>query len=679
MVRGSARRRSARQVFDLADYEQALRAAGSRAELSALLGGKGANLAEMMSLGLPVPPGFVITTTACKAFLAAGGRTPGWLWPQVEAALLQLERATGKRLGDVDRPLLVSCRSGARFSMPGMMDTVLNLGMTDAVAASLARATGDERFAYDAYRRFVQMFGRVVLGVPDEAFEGPLETCRAQRAVSNDAELPAGDLRALVGTFRDAVERHTGAPFPSDPHRQLRLAVEAVFKSWNGKRAFDYRQAAGIPHDLGTAVNIVAMVFGNMGPTSATGVATTRNVTTGEPEIEGDFLVNAQGEDVVSGTRATLPIAAMREWQPALWREFCKHCTRLERHFRDVQDVEFTVEAGRLWMLQTRNAKRTAQAAIRIAVELAREKRIHRREAVLRVQPEHVDHFLHPQFTAQARSAAKAEGKLLVTGLNVSPGAAIGQVAFDADTAEQWAKRDGKKVILVRPETRPEDVHGLLAAQGVVTSHGGRTSHAALVARQFGKPAVVGALQLVVDPGSGRMSGPGGVVVAAGDWLSIDGTTGEVFIGELPTVVPDVADPFLLQLLGWADTERRLGVRANADYPHDAERARGFGAEGIGLCRTEHMFFAEDRIAAVRRMILADNERQRAAALDELLPAQREDFIGIFTAMDGLPITIRLLDPPLHEFLPHEHEQQVALARSLGWEHSAVADRVRQL
>ncbi|MGB3965413.1 MAG: pyruvate, phosphate dikinase [Planctomycetota bacterium] len=657
VVRRPLRSTRARQVFDLADYEQALRAAGSRAELSALLGGKGANLAEMTSLGLPVPPGFVITTIACKAFLAAG-RMPAWLWPQVEGALAQLERATGKRFGDVERPLLVSCRSGARFSMPGMMDTVLNLGMTDAVAASLARATGDERFAWDSYRRFVQMFGRVVLGVPDAAFEGPLQQCRARRGVTNDAELPAADLRALVDTFRAAVERHTGAPFPAEPRRQLRLCVEAVFRSWNGKRAFAYRQAAGIPHDLGTAVGIVAMVFGNLGQTSATGVATTRNVTTGEREIEGDFLVNAQGEDVVSGTRATLPIAAMQQWQPKLWRQFCQLCTKLERHFHDVQDVEFTVEQGKLWMLQTRNAKRTAQAAIRIAVELAREKRISRQEAVLRVQPEHVDHFLHPQFTAAARTAAKAKGLLLVTGLNVSPGAAIGQVAFDADTAEQWAKRDGKQVILVRPETKPEDVHGLLAAQGVVTSHGGRTSHAALVARQFGKPAVVGALQLAVDPAAGRMTGPGDVVVAAGDWLSIDGTTGEVFVGKLPTVVPDVADPFLLQLLAWADAERRLGVRANADYPHDAERARRFGAEGIGLCRTEHMFFEAERLPIVQAMILAKNAEERAPHLARLLPLQRADFAGLFRVMDGLPVTIRLIDPPLHEFLP-DHDRLV--------------------
>ncbi|MDO8349439.1 MAG: pyruvate, phosphate dikinase, partial [Planctomycetota bacterium] len=643
-------------VYPFTDYDKALRAAGSRDALLGLLGGKGANLAEMTSLGLPVPPGFVITTVACKAYLAGRGGFPAGMWEQVESALRQVERATGRKFGDSKKPLLVSCRSGAKFSMPGMMDTVLNLGMTDAVAESLARASGDERFAFDAYRRLVQMFGRVVLGVPDEAFESLLKEQRRLRKVTNDAELPAADLRALTAVFREVIRQHTGKPFPSEPMQQLRLAVEAVFRSWNGKRACDYRNAAGIPHDLGTAVNIVAMVFGNMGQDSATGVATTRNVTTGENEIEGDFLVNAQGEDVVSGTRATLPIAAMGKWQPKLWKEFRRYCQLLEKHYRDVQDVEFTVEAGKLWMLQTRNAKRTAQAAIRIAVELAREKRITRQEAVLRVQPEHVDYFLHPQFASEARRAAKSGGKLLATGLNVSPGAAIGQVAFDADTAERWAKQDKKNVILVRPETKPEDVHGLLAAQGVVTSHGGRTSHAALVARQFGKPAVVGVLHLDVDVAGRRMTGPGGTVVAEGDWLSIDGTTGEVFTGQLPTVVPDVADEHLLQLLGWCDAERRLGVQANADYPRDAERARKFGAEGIGLCRTEHMFFESERLPVVQALILAKDEAERAVHLAKLLPLQRSDFDGLFRAMDGLPVTIRLIDPPLHEFLP-DHDK----------------------
>ncbi|MBX3464027.1 MAG: pyruvate, phosphate dikinase [Planctomycetes bacterium] len=650
-------------VFGLADYPKALRAAGSRDALSSLLGGKGANLAEMTSLGLPVPPGFVITTAACKAFLAGRGALPRGLWEEVLGALRKLERATGRRFGDAKRPLLVSVRSGARFSMPGMMDTVLNLGMTDAVAASLAAEAG-ERFAFDAWRRFVQMFGRVVLGVPDEAFESLLAERRRQRGATNDSELGADDLRELTGRFLDVVQQHTKAPFPRDPRQQLRLSVEAVFKSWNGKRAFDYRKAAGIPHDLGTAVNVVAMVFGNMGQDSATGVATTRDVTTGADEIEGDFLVDAQGEDVVSGTRTPRPIADLATWRPKLWREFRRHCERLERHYRDVQDVEFTIERGTLWMLQTRNAKRTAQAAIRIAVDLAREKRITRQEAVLRVQPEHVDYFLHPQFHADARREAKAKGQLLTTALNVSPGAAIGQAVFDADTAERWARQEGKQVVLVRPETKPDDVHGLLAAQGVVTSRGGRTSHAALVARQFGKPAVVGALQLEVDPARRQLTGPGGVVVREGDWLSLDGTTGEVFTGQLPTVVPDVADPHLVQLLAWADAERRLGVQANADYPRDAERARRFGAEGIGLCRTEHMFFEADRLPIVQAMILARDAADREQHLAKLLPLQRADFAGLFRAMDGLPVTIRLLDPPLHEFLP-DHEKLLRATASL--------------
>jgi len=642
-------------AFHFAQYDKALRAAGSRDELSSLLGGKGANLAEMTSLGLPVPPGFVITTVACKAFLAGRGKFPPGLWDEVEAALRTLERTTGKRLGDARRPLLVSVRSGARFSMPGMMDTVLNLGMSDAVAAHLAEA-GGERFAYDAYRRFVQMFGRVVLGVPDEPFEALLAERRQRRAATNDSELSADDMRELTAQFHDVVQKHTGKPFPRDPNQQLRLAVEAVFQSWNGKRAFDYRKAAGIAHDLGTAVNIVAMVFGNMGADSATGVATTRDVTTGENEVEGDFLVDAQGEDVVSGTRTTRPIQDLAEWRPKLWREFRRYCQLLERHYRDVQDVEFTIEQGKLWMLQTRNAKRTAQAAIRIAVDLARERRITRQEALLRVAPEHVDYFLHPQFDAEARREAKTTGQLLTTGLNVSPGAAIGQAAFDADTAERWARQEHKQVVLVRAETKPDDVHGLLAAQGVVTSHGGRTSHAALVARQFGKPAVVGALQLTVDQKARQLTAPGGIVVKEGDWLSLDGTTGEVFQGQLPTVVPDLADEHLVQLLAWADAERRLGVQANADYPRDAERARRFGAEGIGLCRTEHMFFEAERLPIVQAMILAEDADERVQHLAKLLPLQRADFAGLFRAMDGLPVTIRLLDPPLHEFLP-DHDR----------------------
>jgi pyruvate,orthophosphate dikinase len=621
-----------------------------RASMRDLLGGKGANLAEMTRLGLPVPPGLIVTTEACNAYLAAGG-FPRGMWEQVEQALGRVERLAGRRLGDPANPLLVSCRSGARFSMPGMMDTVLNIGMNDAVAAALAERTGDSRFAYDAYRRLVQMFGTVVLGLPDEPFEAVLAARRAKHGVANDADLAAETLREITTAFKALVRRHAKRDFPEDAREQMRLATEAVFRSWNGKRAIDYRNAAGIAHDLGTAVNIQTMVFGNMGADSGTGVVTTRNVTTGAPEMEGDWLTNAQGEDVVAGTRATRRIAELKTAMPRIYAEFSRICRNLERHYRDVQDVEFTIERGKLWMLQTRDAKRTAQAAVRIAVELAGERRITREEAVLRVTPEHVDFFLHPQFDAKEKTAAKARGDLIATGLNVSPGAASGVLAFDADTAERWAVQDKKAVVMVRPETKPDDVHGMLAARGILTSRGGRTSHAALVARQFGKPAVVGVAAMDVDAAARRFT-VGGRVFREGDAVSIDGTTGEVFAGALATVVPEFDDPYLAKLLGWADRFRRLGVWANADYPRDAARARQYGAEGIGLCRTEHMFFETERLPLVQQMILARSDEERAAPLAQLLPVQREDFVGLFRAMDGLPVTIRLIDPPLHEFLP---------------------------
>ena len=658
------RGKSVQHVYRFDEIQKALKAAGDFEGLKALLGGKGANLAEMTRLGLPVPPGFVVTTAACNAFLGAGGEFPAGMWEQVLAALAATERAMGRRFGDPRNPLLVSCRSGAKFSMPGMMDTVLNLGMNDAVAEAMAKLSGDERFAWDAHRRLVQMYGRVVLGVADEHFEHLLAKARKEHGVTSDSELPAAVLRDLTRRFREVVKAQSGTEFPTEPVEQLRLAVMAVFRSWNGKRARDYRNAAGIPHDLGTAVNVVAMVFGNLGSNSGTGVATTRNVSTGEKEIEGDFLVNAQGEDVVSGTRTTLPVAQMGKLLPKQWKELQRIARKLEDHYREVQDIEFTIEQGRLWMLQTRNAKRTAQAAIRIAVDLANEKRITRQEALVRVSTEHVDYFLHPQFDADKRAAAKASGQLLASGLNVSPGAAIGQVALDADTAERWALQDKRKVILVRPETKPDDVHGILAAEGVVTCRGGRTSHAALVARQFGKPAVVGVLSLDVDLANRCVRGPGGLVVEEGDWVSIDGASGEVFRGKLETVVPDVADKHLLQLLAWADAERRLGVWANADYPRDAERARRFGAQGIGLCRTEHMFFESERLPIVQAMILAKDEAERAQHLARLLPMQRSDFAGLFKAMDGLPVTIRLIDPPLHEFLPN-HDKLLGETREL--------------
>jgi len=637
------------------------------ASMKALLGGKGANLAEMTSLGLPVPPGLVLTTRACNAYLAGGGLSTA-MWEQTLAALAKVERATGKKFGDPRKPLLVSCRSGARFSMPGMMDTVLNIGMNDAVAESLAAQTKDPRFAYDAYRRLVQMFGTVVLGLADEPFEEVLARFRAQHNVANDADLSAEDLRAIAAEFKAIVAARSGAPFPTEPLAQLRAAIEAVFKSWNGKRAIDYRNAAGIAHDLGTAVNIQTMVFGNLGADSGTGVVTTRNVTTGEPEIEGDWLTNAQGEDVVAGTRTTKRIASLADEMPAIWKQFTRICTKLEKHCRDVQDLEFTIERGKLWMLQTRDAKRTAQAAVRIAVDLVGERRITRAEALRRVSPEHVDHFLHPQFDPAAIKAAKARGDRIATGLNVSPGAASGVLAFDADTAERWATKDRKAVIMVRPETKPDDVHGMLAAKGILTSRGGRTSHAALVARQFGKPAVVGASAIAVDV-EARQFTVGGRTFREGDFVSIDGTAGDVFAGEIPTVVPDFRDPYLIKLLGWADDVRKLGVWANADYPRDAIRAREYGAQGIGLTRTEHMFFETERLPIVQRMILATEDSERDAALAELLPIQREDFVGLFRAMDGLPVTIRLIDPPLHEFLP-SHDDLLREVTEMETRHS---------
>jgi pyruvate, orthophosphate dikinase len=657
-MKKSSGRKAAKYVYAFSELRLAERAAGSADAVRALLGGKGANLAEMVKLGMPVPPGFVITTEACRAYLAAKERFPKGMWTQVVAALGALERASGRKFGDPGNPLLVSCRSGAKFSMPGMMDTVLNIGMNDEVAQGLVQLTGDERFVFDAYRRLLQMYGSVVLGVPGKAFEELLAEQRARRGVWNDAELLAEDLKTVTAGFKRIIQEHAGRAFPADPLEQLELATMAVFRSWNGKRARDYRKAAGIPHDLGTAVTIVTMVFGNLSADSGTGVAASRNVTTGENQLEGDLLMNAQGEDVVSGTRITLRIAELARRMPTLDAEL-RHIARvLERHYRDVQDIEFTIERGKLWMLQTRGAKRTAQAAIRIAVELAKEKLITRAEAVRRVTPEHVDYFLHPQLDAAARARAKDEGAMIAEGLDVSPGAAIGQIVFDADSAEHWAKQLKKKVILVRPETRPEDVHGMLAAQGIVTSRGGRTSHAALVARQFGIPAVVGAVSLEVSAERRQMRTSSGRVLKEGEWVSIDGGTGEVFCGALETVVPDVTNPYFRQLLSWADGFRRLGVWANADYARDAERARRFGAEGIGLCRTEHMFFEAERLPIVQSMILAPDAQKRAGPLAKLLPMQRADFVALFKAMDGLPITIRLIDPPLHEFLPRRDELQ---------------------
>ncbi|MEJ2561981.1 MAG: pyruvate, phosphate dikinase [Anaerolineales bacterium] len=642
-------------VFMFDEVDQAEKKAGSWEGVRALLGGKGANLGDMTRIGAPVPPGFTVTTEACNAYLKAGNKFPEGLWDQVLEAMKEVEKKTGKKFGDPKNPLLVSSRSGAKFSMPGMMDTVLNIGLNDETAAGMIELTKDPRFVYDSYRRLVQMFGTVVMGVSDEPFEEVITEYRKKRGVETDAELSAEDWKEITEKFKKIVKENTGKEFPTDPYEQLRMATEAVFASWNGKRAVDYRNGAGISHDLGTGVNIQTMVFGNMGDDSGTGVATTRNITVGTKDVEGDFLINAQGEDVVAGIRQTLEIEELKKKMPKIYEQFEDILQNLENHYHEVQDVEFTIEHGKLWMLQTRDSKRTAQAAVRIAVDLTDEGLISKEEAVKRISPDQVDFFLHPQFDPKAKKAAAAAGKKIAEGLNVSPGAAVGQIAFDADTAEKWAKEDGLEVIMVRPETKPDDVHGMLAANGILTSRGGRTSHAALVARQFGKPAVVGCSALELDLFERQMT-VDGKVIKEGDWVSIDGTLGEVYLGQLDTVVPDINDPYLIKLLSWADDIRRLGVYANSDYPRDAQRARDYGAQGIGLCRTEHMFFETERLPFVQQMILAKTDKEREDALTKLLPFQRSDFEGLFRVMDGLPVIIRLIDPPLHEFLPSHDE-----------------------
>ncbi len=649
-------------VYLFSEVEAAEKAVGgSWAGVRALLGGKGANLAEMTRIGVPVPPGFTVTTEACNAYLAASNEFPEGMWEQELEALRAVEAETGKSFGDPNNPLLVSCRSGAKFSMPGMMDTVLNIGLNASVVEGMILRTGDARFAYDLFRRLVQMFGSVVLNVPDEVFEAVITNQRKVAGVESDSNLKADDWKVVTTKFKEIVKTFTGKEFPTDPYEQLRLATEAVFRSWNGKRAIDYRNAADIPHDLGTAVNIQTMVFGNTGDDSATGVAMSRNASTGEPEIEGDFLVNAQGEDVVAGIRITQPIEDLKRLMPTLYNEFEEISRRLEGHYRNMQDMEFTIEHGKLWLLQTRDGKRTAQAEVRIAVDMVDEGLITQEEAVRRVKPAQVDFFLHPQFD----QAVLRESNPIAEGLNVSPGAAVGMVAFDADLAEKWAKQDGREVIMVRPETKPDDVHGMLAARGILTSRGGRTSHAALVARQFGKPAVVGVNELEINLVAREMTlemGTEVLVIKEGDWISIDGTTGRVYQGKMPTVVPDINNPYLIKLLSWADEIRKLGVWANADYPHDAARAREYGAQGIGLCRTEHMFFETERLPIVQQMIMAKNATERNEAIEKLLPFQRGDFEGLFRVMDGLPVIIRLIDPPLHEFLPTFEELVGSLA-----------------
>jgi pyruvate, orthophosphate dikinase len=643
--------------------------ADGRAEMKNLLGGKGANLAEMCSLGLPVPPGFTITTEVCTYYYAHGNQYPADLTAQVDSALRLMEQRVGRRFGDVAKPLLVSVRSGARASMPGMMDTVLNLGLNDATVKGLEAESGDARFAYDSYRRFIQMYGNVVLGVEHHDFEHVLEHQKNAIGVEADTDLSADDWKAVIKGYLKVVEQATGKPFPQDPAEQLWGAISAVFGSWMNQRAITYRRLNDIPADWGTAVNVQAMVFGNMGADCATGVAFTRNPSTGENAFYGEYLVNAQGEDVVAGIRtpqhltikgktengSTLP--AMEEVMPDVFHQLDAVRLRLEKHYRDMQDIEFTVQQGKLYMLQTRNGKRTAAAALKIAVDMVAEGVLTKEEAVSRIDPSALNQLLHPTLDP------KAPRKVIAKGLPASPGAASGTVVFSADRAEELA-HEGKAVILCRIETSPEDIHGMHAARGIVTSRGGMTSHAAVVARGMGRACVSGAGGLAMDYAKGQMT-VGGVVVKEGDTITIDGGTGEVMQGEVPTKKPELSGDFAT-LMGWADSIRRLKVRANAETPLDATTARSFGAEGIGLCRTEHMFFDAGRIVAVREMILADDEAGRRAALAKLEPMQRDDFAQLFTIMAGLPVTIRLLDPPLHEFLPHGDAEMADVAKAAG-------------
>jgi pyruvate,orthophosphate dikinase len=674
--------------------------AEGNASMRSTLGGKGAGLAEMTNAGLPVPPGFTITTQACNAYYDAGKELPPGLWDDIVAHMKELEQQTGKGFGDAANPLLVSVRSGAAFSMPGMMDTVLNLGLNPDTVEGLIRLTGNERFAWDAWRRFVAMFGRIVLDLKAEDFDEPFEELKHSAGAKLDTDLTAEELRDIGNRFAEIVKEKTGKEFPTDPYRQLELAVRAVFDSWFGKRAHDYREFNKIPHDLGTAVNVVTMVFGNMGDDSGTGVAFTRDPNTGDNALFGEYLTNAQGEDVVAGVRTPDKISQMRDAMPEVYAQFEEIARRLEGHYRDMQDLEFTIERGTLYMLQTRSGKRTAPAAIKIAVDMVNEGVLSREEALQRVDPAQIVQLLLPRFDETAKE--RVADRLLGKGLNASPGAAVGQAIFDPDRAVE-AKEAGNPVILVRIETSPDDVHGMLAAKGVLTARGGATSHAAVVARSMGLPCVAGAESLKIDYAKRQMRA-GSATVQEGDMISIDGTTGEIYAGELPTIEAKFEDEHdLATLLGWADEVRRLQVWANADYPRDAERARAFGAQGIGLCRTEHMFFEEDRLPTVRRMILnahaataarardaaerTDEDREALetfdAALAELERLQTDDFAGLFRAMDGLPVVIRLIDPPLHEFLP-SHEELIADVTRLrtlievqgGGVADAVGDRV---
>ncbi len=647
-----------------------------------LLGGKGANLAEMSNLGLPVPPGLTISTEVCTYYYAHNETYPPELEGQVEAALAQVGTLTGRVFGDSENPLLLSVRSGARASMPGMMDTVLNLGLNDVTVEAVAKSSGDARFAYDSYRRFIQMFSNVVLDIDHHHFEDILEGYKDRKAYQLDTDLKADEWKLVIASYKDLVARESGKPFPQDPKQQLWGAIGAVFGSWMNQRAIKYRELHAIPASWGTAVNVQSMVFGNLGETSATGVAFTRNPSTGKKELYGEFLINAQGEDVVAGIRTPQNITEIARIEaesdkpslevamPDAYAEFIRICGLLEKHYRDVQDVEFTIERGKLWMLQTRSGKRTAKAALKIAVDMVSEGLITREEAVGRIEPASLDQLLHPTIDH------KAERKIIATGLPASPGAAAGEIVFDSDEAEA-AKAAGRKVILVRVETSPEDIHGMHAAEGILTTRGGMTSHAAVVARGMGKPCVSGAGSLRVDYVTQTMTA-GGVKLKKGDFITIDGSLGQVLQGHVKMLEPELSSEFST-LMEWADSIRKLKVRTNADTPLDARTARGFGAEGIGLCRTEHMFFEGERIVAVREMILSDDEKGRRAALAKLLPMQRSDFYDLFTIMKGLPVTIRLLDPPLHEFLPHSDAEIAEVAKAMGASEDKLRRRATEL
>ncbi|NNE40322.1 MAG: pyruvate, phosphate dikinase [Marinicaulis sp.] len=647
-----------------------------------LLGGKGANLAEMASLGLPVPPGFTITTEVCTEFYANDRKYPDGLTREVDAALKKIGETVGKAFGDPKNPLLVSVRSGARASMPGMMDTVLNLGLNDETVAGLADLSGDARFAYDSYRRFIQMYSDVVLEVEHHEFEEILETFKEENDYHLDTDLSADDWKTVIKGYKNVVEKSLGRPFPQDTNEQLWGAVDAVFGSWRNDRADTYRRLHNIPESWGTAVNVQAMVFGNMGESSATGVAFTRDPSTGANNYYGEFLINAQGEDVVAGIRTPQPLTkrareemgetepSLEEAMPAAYAELADVFDKLEKHYRDMQDIEFTIQESKLWMLQTRNGKRTAKAALKIAVDLCEEGLLTKEEAIMRVDPHSLDQLLHPSLDPDAPR------DLVLTGLPASPGAASGEVVFNSDEAERLAQ-EGRKVILVRVETSPEDIHGMHAAKGIVTARGGMTSHAAVVARGMGRPCVCGAGDLKIDK-SGASFSAGGRMIEKGEIITIDGAVGRVFAGEVPTIQPELSGDFA-KLMGWADAVRRMRVRANAETPHDAQVARDFGAEGIGLCRTEHMFFDADRIIAVREMILAGDKTGREAALAKLLPMQRSDFEEIFKVMRGLPVTIRLLDPPLHEFLPHSDNEIEEVATASGMDATKLKDRAHAL